>query len=72
MPHTICAWWWWWCRYYNPLLDWLFRGNVTHQLHHALSKGYYMFVPWAHALPGRRRADCEKYNQVFRTDFAFG
>ena len=57
--------------YFNPLLDGIFRANVHHQLHHALGqKGYFLFVPWAHVLPERRRADCELYNRVFGTDFA--
>ena len=58
-------------RYFNPLLDWLFEGNVNHQLHHALNKGHYLFVPWSHVLPKRRRADCDRYNHVFKTDFGF-
>ena len=57
---------------YNPLLDLVFKGNVNHQLHHAVAAGYYLFVPWCHALPGRRRADCDRYNRVFGTDFDFG
>ena len=57
--------------YFNPLLDRVFKANVFHQLHHATSRGYYRFVPWAHVLPARRRADCAKYNQVFEADFAF-
>ena len=56
--------------YYNPLLDGVFKGNPTHQLHHALNREYYCFVPWRHVRPSRRRADCERYNRVFGTDFA--
>lgn len=57
--------------YFNPLLDAIGKANVHHQLHHALGhKGYFLFVPWAHVLPARRRADCELYNQVFATNFA--
>ena len=57
--------------YYNPVLDHLLQPNVHHQLHHALNKGYYLFVPWGHVLPDRRRADCRRYNEVFKTDFTF-
>jgi len=57
--------------YFNPLLDWLFHPNVTHQLHHALNRGYYMFVPYHHVLRASREADCAKYNSVFETDFSF-
>jgi hypothetical protein len=56
--------------YFHPLLDACFKGNVTHQLHHALNKGHYLFVPWGHMLPARRQADCERYNYVFKTDFS--
>ena len=58
--------------YFNPILDAVFKANVHHQLHHALNKDYYFFVPWAHVLPARRRADCDRYNKTFETDFAFG
>ena len=44
---------------------------MNHQLHHALNKGHYLFVPWSHVLPKRRRADCDRYNHVFKTDFGF-
>lgn len=56
--------------YFNPLLDRLFKANVHHQIHHALNRGYYLFVPWAHVLPARREADGALYNRVFQTDFA--
>ena len=57
--------------YFNPVLDRVFKANVFHQLHHATSRGYYRFVPWAHVLPARRRADCARYNEVFDADFEF-
>ena len=57
--------------YFNPVLDRIFKANVFHQLHHATSRGYYRFVPWAHVLPARRRADCARYNEVFDADFEF-
>ena len=57
--------------YFNPLLDRFLEPNVMHQLHHAVVQGYYLFVPWHHLLPGRRRADCDRYNRVFNTDFDF-
>jgi hypothetical protein len=55
---------------FNPILDALFKGNVAHQLHHALNTGYYLFVPWRHVRSSRRAADCRRYNAVFKTDFA--
>ena len=58
--------------YFNPIFDWLLEPNVNHQLHHALNKGHYTFVPWEHALsPAKRTADCNRYNQVFKTNFVF-
>ena len=57
--------------YFNPVLDAIFKGNVHHQLHHALNKkSHLLFVPWSHMLPARRHADCELYNRVFCTDLA--
>ena len=56
--------------YFNPVLDAALKANVHHQLHHSLNKGYYLFVPWSHVLPSRRRADWARYNRVFGTDFA--
>ena len=53
--------------YFNPVLDRIFKANVFHQLHHATSRGYYRFVPWAHVLPARRRADCAVQRGSTRT-----
>ena len=61
----------WSVMYFNPLLDYLLEPNVNHQLHHALNKGHYLFVPWSHAVsPERRYADRRKYNEVFKTKFS--
>jgi len=56
--------------YFNPLLDHLMKGNVCHQLHHALNKDYLLFVPYAHLWSTeKRRYDIEKYNKCFKTNF---
>ena len=57
--------------YFNPILDHNLEPNVMHQLHHAINKGYYGFVPFHHLIPQRRRADCDRYNELFQTDFTF-
>ncbi|GMI13863.1 hypothetical protein TrVE_jg10925 [Triparma verrucosa] len=58
--------------YFNPFLEWLLEPNVTHQLHHALNKGYYLFVPWGHLISRKERlTDCQKYNKVLKCDFSF-
>jgi len=57
--------------YFNPLLDWLLKANVNHQLHHALNAGHLLFVPWSHVFRKGRQTDCRRYNQVFKTTFEF-
>lgn len=58
--------------YFNPILDYLLKGNICHQLHHALNKGYLLFVPYRHLWSSAaRRADVEKYNMIFKTDYSF-
>jgi len=57
--------------YFNPILDNRLKGNVTHQLHHALNKGYYLFVPYEHFDADARSKDVQKYNKVFKTTFTF-
>lgn len=57
--------------YFTPGFDCFLHGNVTHQLHHALNKGYYRFVPYRHVFEDDRKADCSKYNKTFKTNFSF-
>ena len=57
--------------YFNPLLDHLMKGTICHQLHHALNKGYILFVPYRHLWsPAARRADIDKYRSIFKQDLA--
>jgi hypothetical protein len=56
--------------YFNPFLDHILKGNICHQLHHALNKDYIMFVPYRHMLsPAARQSDIDKYQTAFKTDF---
>jgi len=59
--------------YFNPLLDYLLKPNIYHQLHHAVNKGYLLFVPYHHVskAPARQRVDTDEYNRVFKTSFTF-
>ena len=58
--------------YFFPVLDHIMKGNICHQLHHALNNDYIQFVPYAHMWSSRRRQkDIEKYNATFETDFVF-
>jgi len=51
----------------NPLLDYMFRANVNHQLHHVIINGHYTLFPGHHLLPSSRQADLDHYNKVFNT-----
>mmetsp|Transcript_33152 Transcript_33152/g.71633 ORF Transcript_33152/g.71633 Transcript_33152/m.71633 type:complete len:343 (+) Transcript_33152:1688-2716(+) len=56
--------------YFCPVLDHFMKGNICHQLHHALNNDYIMFVPYGHLWSSRRRRkDVDRYNTVFETDF---
>lgn len=57
--------------YFNPLLDRFLKPNVHHQLHHAINKGYLLFVPYHHLLGKGKQIDVVEYNRVFRTSFTF-
>jgi len=57
--------------YYNPLLDYQLQANVHHQLHHALNRGYLMFIPYHHVFKSSQKVDTDKYNSIFKTNFTF-
>jgi len=55
---------------FNPLLDYLSRPTLTHNLHHAIQNDYHLFVPWSHFVsPESRHNDIEKYNKQMKTHF---
>jgi len=57
--------------WYNPIMDWIFLGNVQHNLHHAKGRDHYTVVPWHHIVPAWRSADIEDYNRIMYTAWDF-
>lgn len=56
--------------FFNPLLDLLLKSNVTHNLHHAVNKGYMTTVPYDHLLSRKaRQRDMDLYNRVCKTHY---
>jgi len=64
-PYTVLFW--------NPMLDYVFKANITHNLHHAFNNDpeYTMFLPLRHVSTKRRQADLERYNQLMDTQVNF-
>jgi len=62
-PYTVLLW--------NPILDYVFRCNVAHNLHHALNKGNYTFIPYHHITWSGRKFDLDRYNDLMKTTWAF-
>lgn len=60
-PYSVTLW--------NPLLDYLFRCNIAHNIHHMYNKENYMFIPYHHVFPALRKRDCDRYNQFLGTGF---
>jgi len=52
----------------NPILDYCFRPNVCHQLHHAVINDYFNLLPIWQLWPSKRQKDLEAYNKAFETD----
>lgn len=69
------------CSFWNPFLDDIMRPTVSHNLHHALSKGHYTIWPIHHiygvtsanmANPKRLGGfdeDMKEYNKIYGTSF---
>lgn len=57
--------------YFNPALDHFLNPNIYHQLHHATSRGYLLFVPYHHVSARLRKVDTDEYNRLFKTTFSF-
>jgi len=53
--------------YFNPVVDYFFKSTITHNLHHALSKGYLTLLPYKHYLKSEREKDVKIYNQLYET-----
>lgn len=60
-PHSVVLW--------NPVLDYVFKCNVAHQLHHSLNMDYTTFVPYHHVFSSLRTKDMEIYNKIMKTTF---
>ena len=55
---------------FNPVLDYLARPTLCHNLHHAIQNDYHLFVPYSHFfLPESRHNDIDKYNKHMKTVF---
>jgi len=58
--------------YANPVLDYLMKPCIEHNLHHVLQTEYYMFNSFEHLLTkGRLAKDLSKYNQIFDTKISY-
>jgi len=57
----------------NPVLDYVLKLNIVHNLHHAYERNEkYMTVwPLHHLSPAGRRADIERYNSLMKTNVDF-
>ena len=55
---------------FNPVLDYLARSTLCHNLHHAIQNDYHLFVPYSHFFsPESRHNDIDKYNKHMKTVF---
>ena len=54
---------------FNPILDKLFRVNMSHQCHHARpnDEEHMGNLPIHHLVPSLRKKDIEKYDTIFNT-----
>jgi len=59
-PYSAC--------YLNPVVDYLCRPTVCHNLHHALTNQHFEVFPLAHVLSSAaRKKDVKQYNDIFGT-----
>lgn len=55
---------------FNPVLDYLARSTLCHNLHHAIQRDYHLFVPYSHFVSAKnRKKDIDKYNKHMKTAF---
>lgn len=55
---------------FNPLLDYLARSALCHNLHHAIQKDHLLFVPYSHFFSSdTRQKDIAVYNKCMKTNF---
>lgn len=60
-PFSVC--------YYNPLLDYIVKGNIAHNLHHAMPNTQLHIVPWHHFWQGYAK-DLELYNKIMKMNIS--
>jgi hypothetical protein len=54
--------------YFNPILDFIMKPSINHQLHHILNSGHFALHPVHHFVPALRRADIDQYNSALNTN----
>jgi len=60
------------CSLFNPVLDWLFWGNVAHSIHHTLQHENYVFIPLHHIDTEQLKLEQKKYDKIMGTSFFSG
>ena len=55
--------------FFNPWLDWIFRSNVAHQIHHVVQMKNFAFFPLHHIFPNNRLSDMKEYDKIMKTNF---
>lgn len=58
--------------FFNPLLDLLMKGTLSHSLHHAKMTGHYAVFPWHHLSENGLDQDVAQYNALMKTEISFG
>jgi len=56
--------------YFFPPIDFLLKGNIAHNLHHAKPKTNFHLVPWHHLWRGTKE-DVQEYNRIMHTRVRF-
>jgi len=57
--------------HFNPIIDFYFKPNIEHNLHHITQEDYYMFNSWRHFDRKLLEADVAKYNELLGTNVSF-
>ena len=56
--------------FFNPILDFVARPVVSHNLHHATQQSHYTNIAWSHFWdPMSKQNDIDKYNKCMKTKF---
>ena len=56
--------------FFNPILDYMLRATVFHNLHHVMQHNYYRTIPWSHLISKSERCkDIDLYNKHLKTHF---